>query len=1365
MTVRCMGDLRSRKLVSALAIVLLASGLIASRATAAQAYTISGTVTEQGTGLGLAETQVTVDESSNGQQVVTTSTGLDGSYSLSIPEGTYDIMFTPPLGSGYQSFAARGEAISANTTLDVTLVPAGSVTFSGVLRDAAGEALEGARIILSGASGTGEAQTSGAGAFSVTVPSGTYTWEVVGNREGAVSDGVVPSYFFFRGNSLSLTSSVNEELTLPLHTLTLRVVGPGGSPIPKTAVSGKQYFFGSLAANVTLGADLTATESEVFESETTNAEGRASLALPDWAPGYKAKIYLTPPVETQLPTTAFETEGLAENQTRLVAFGKSGTDVTPPEVKCATPAAGWHAEDVTVSCSASDSGTGLANPEDASFTLTTNVAAGEETATAYTNTRRVCDKADNCAEAGPIGPIKVDRKPPSITVTEPTEGALIAQGSSVTAQYSCADGGSGVASCEGSVSAGQPINTSTPGQYTLSVSSLDAVGNQQSRIVHYAVVATGCSELVQLCQVGLGDISPPGIAGLNIEPSSVNTASGARTVTFEVEATDNLSGVAGVEVNLSGNGRWFSAPAQLAQGASTLDGVWTATVTLPAGSPNGSYEVSVGEIDAVGNSHTYSATELGVKELPNSVDQTGEPGPPTSPPEVSEVSATPPSVSTCTEAQSVSVEVGASDPSGVNGVTVFLTGPPGSQQLSAPATWTSGSAQKGQWSANLSLPAYAQEGEWKLSVQVSDSAGDLLYLSSAQLKSRDSSHFASSIQQTCIGDVTPPEVKGVEISPPTVDTSGKAREVTVKVHASDNLSGVASVTATLTDGSQQVSAPATLESTGTRLDGTWVATLVLPQWSKHGVWQLSLSAADEVGNPMSLSFSQLAEKELPDSIEQTGPGDETPPEINSGSVEPNVIDTASHAVQVHVHLHASDEQSGTARVFVAFTSAHGQRVSGWATLSSGTPPAHVGDWTATLTFPQYSEQGGWELQVELWDAFGNHRTYDSSELAGLGLFELHVGPPPTVSSVSPNTGPQSGGTSVTITGTNLADAAAVEFGSTEAASFKVESETSITAVAPPGTAGMVDVTVTTAAGTSPSGAEDEFSYEPIATLSGQFGSFGASLGQFRYPTGVAVDAQGDVWVADAYNSRLQKLDQNGKYLGALDPVGSPEGRFGGPNAVAVDAKGHVWVADTDKSRVEEFNQYGVEVRHFGSYGTGLGQFEYPMGVAVDGKGNVWVVDPSGNRVQEFNENGEDPRKIGSVGFGSGQYVWPEGIAAAPNGSVWITDSWTSRVEEFNESGSYVRQFGSPGKGAGQLSLPYGVAVDTKGDVWVADAGNSRVDEFNESGQYLGEFGSEGTGSGQFEHPFGVAVAPGGNVWVADTFNSRVEHWTEIAAGE
>ena len=283
---------------------------------------------------------------------------------------------------------------------------------------------------------------------------------------------------------------------------------------------------------------------------------------------------------------------------------------------------------------------------------------------------------------------------------------------------------------------------------------------------------------------------------------------------------------------------------------------------------------------------TYSATELGVKELPNSVDQTGEPGPPTSPPEVSEVSATPPSVSTCTEAQSVSVEVGASDPSGVNGVTVFRR-TSGSQQLSAPATWTSGSAQKGQWSANLSLPAYAQEGEWKLSVQVSDSAGDLLYLSSAQLKSRDSSHFASSIQQTCIGDVTPPEVKGVEISPPTVDTSGKAREVTVKVHASDNLSGVASVTATLTDGSQQVSAPATLESTGTRLDGTWVATLVLPQRRSTGVWRFQPQRRRRGGQSHVAFLFPAPRKKIPDSIEQTGPGDETPPEINSGSVEPN----------------------------------------------------------------------------------------------------------------------------------------------------------------------------------------------------------------------------------------------------------------------------------------------------------------------------------------------------------------------------------------------------------------------------------------------------------------------------------------------
>ena len=90
-------------------------------------------------------------------------------------------------------------------------------------------------------------------------------------------------------------------------------------------------------------------------------------------------------------------------------------------------------------------------------------------------------------------------------------------------------------------------------------------------------------------------------------------------------------------------------------------------------------------------------------------------------------------------------------------------------------------------------------------------------------------------------------------------------------------------------------------------------------------------------------------------------------------------------------------------------------------------------------------------------------------------------PPPAVTHVSPNKGPETGGTSVTITGANFGGATAVKFGSTSATGVKVVSETSITAVVPPGT-GTLDVTVITPGGTSATGSSDKFSYVPLPAV-------------------------------------------------------------------------------------------------------------------------------------------------------------------------------------------------------------------------------------------------------------------------------------------
>jgi hypothetical protein len=139
---------------------------------------------------------------------------------------------------------------------------------------------------------------------------------------------------------------------------------------------------------------------------------------------------------------------------------------------------------VTIACTASDAGSGLADPAEARFTLSTSVASGSETADATTDTRNVCDTAGNCSTAGPIGGNRVDRRAPSITISNPADGAVYQLGAAVSAVYSCDDGGAGVASCAGPAG---PLDTTTVGYHELTITTADAVGNRASFAVGYWV--------------------------------------------------------------------------------------------------------------------------------------------------------------------------------------------------------------------------------------------------------------------------------------------------------------------------------------------------------------------------------------------------------------------------------------------------------------------------------------------------------------------------------------------------------------------------------------------------------------------------------------------------------------------------------------------------------------------------------------------------------------------------------------------------------------------------------------------------------------------------------------------------------------
>jgi endonuclease G len=165
-------------------------------------------------------------------------------------------------------------------------------------------------------------------------------------------------------------------------------------------------------------------------------------------------------------------------------------DTIAPTVNCASPDGAWHANNVTLACTASDSGSGLANPnDDASFSLFTSVGAGVENGNASTNSRSVCDIAGNCTTAVISGNM-IDRKGPAITLTTPANGAVYQLNQVVNAAYGCTDGGSGLFACAGTVANLSSIDTSTLGMKTFVVNSTDAIGNMSSTTVNYEVRRT-----------------------------------------------------------------------------------------------------------------------------------------------------------------------------------------------------------------------------------------------------------------------------------------------------------------------------------------------------------------------------------------------------------------------------------------------------------------------------------------------------------------------------------------------------------------------------------------------------------------------------------------------------------------------------------------------------------------------------------------------------------------------------------------------------------------------------------------------------------------------------------------------------------
>ena len=190
----------------------------------------------------------------------------------------------------------------------------------------------------------------------------------------------------------------------------------------------------------------------------------------------------------------------------------------------------------------------------------------------------------------------------------------------------------------------------------------------------------------------------------------------------------------------------------------------------------------------------------------------------------------------------------------------------------------------------------------------------------------------------------------------------------------------------------------------------------------------------------------------------------------------------------------------------------------------------------------------------------------------------------------------------------------------------------------------------------------------------EFGSYGEADGQFVWPTSVALDSAGNVYVADEWVNRITKFTADGEYVSKWGAPGSGEGELNGPSGIAIDSTGTMVVVDSKNNRVQKFTLDGQFVRAFGSAGSGDGQFDLPWGVVVDKNDNIYVTDWRNDRIQVFSPDGEWQQSFGSTGAGVGQFDRPNGLCVDDAGDIFVADWQNNRVQVFAPDGRFITQF-------------------------------------------------------------------------------------------
>ncbi len=328
----------------------------------------------------------------------------------------------------------------------------------------------------------------------------------------------------------------------------------------------------------------------------------------------------------------------------------------------------------------------------------------------------------------------------------------------------------------------------------------------------------------------------------------------------------------------------------------------------------------------------------------------------------------------------------------------------------------------------------------------------------------------------------------------------------------------------------------------------------------------------------------------------------------------------------------------------------------------------------------------------------------------------------------------------------------------------------------------------------------------ISTVAGgdTVGPIDALDAALREPVGVAIDGDGNRYIASAGSNRVYKVDAagvltvvagNGIYGFSGDGGSAKAARLASPYSVALDTNGNLYIADQGNQRIRRVDAATGTISTVAGNGSAAfggdggpatsAAISYPRGIAMDGGGNLYIADYENHRIRRVSAATgliSTAAGNGTSGFGgdggqatSATLSYPVSVGVDSSGNLYIADTSNNRVRKVDATTGTIDTIAGNGSGAfsgdggpaisASLAFPRGLDIDSAGSVYVADTGNNRVRKIeagtgtihtvagNGSYGFTGD-GGAATGAG-FNYPYDVAVDSGGNLYIADRDNGRI----------